>query len=50
MNTSKVDDLIMKIEWDVEYLYDSISPSEIELREKVWRIWNQVIDIMPEEK
>ncbi len=48
--TTKVDDLIKKIEGDVEELYHSIHPKEIEFREKVWDIWMQIIDIMPEEE
>lgn len=46
---SKVAELIDKLESDVEYLYHNIHPIEIELREKVWKIWMQVIDILPDE-
>lgn len=46
----KIADLINKIEGDVEELYHSISPGDIELREKVWDIWMKIIDIMPEEE
>jgi midasin (ATPase involved in ribosome maturation) len=48
--TTKVDDLIKKIQSDVEELYDSINPVDIELRKKVWDIWMKFIDIIPEEE
>lgn len=34
-----------RIEYDLSILYSSISPVEVELREKVWDAWNQVMDI-----
>jgi hypothetical protein len=36
--------LVNKIDGDLEHLYNSIHPVEFELREKIWKAWNEIMD------
>ena len=33
-----------RIEYELSVLYSSISPLEVEMREKIWDAWNLVMD------
>lgn len=37
--------LLDKISEELEELYNRISPTEFDLRERVWEVWNQIMTI-----
>ena len=37
-------DLITKIEDNLEELYNRISPLDVEIRERVWKAWDLIMD------